>query len=195
MPAAVKVLLIAALLLQQATADEREIQRIAMDGWLAARAIAPRGGALDLLGPVNQRLRELDAHTSIAARYAETVIRAAVSAAQDERDEMGLFLEHARGLSDQMALIGTPAKWPLPIDEVAGELWFEVDRYVEARDAYERALKLNTTPNALVGLARAADKLGDRVAACAAYTRARDIAGLPAAVELEISMYMLKCQF
>ena len=191
----VKLLLIAALLLQQAAPEEREIQRIAMDGWLAARAIAPKGGALDLLGPVNQRLRELDAYPSISARYAETVIRAAVSAAQDERDEMGLFLEHARSLSAQMALVGTPAKWPLPIDEVEGELWFEVDRYVEARDAYERALKLTITPNALVGLARAADKLGDRVAACAAYTRARGVTGLPAAVELEISMYLLKCQF
>ena len=144
---------------------------------------------------MNQRLRELDAYTSISARYAETVIRAAVSAAQDERDEMGLFLEHARSLSAQMALIGAPAKWPLPIDEVEGELWLEVDRYVEARDAYERALKISATPNALVGLARAADKLGDRVAACSAYSRARGVAGLPAAVELEISMYLLKCQF
>ena len=189
------VLLIAALLLQQAAPEEREIQRIAMDGWLAARQIAPKGGALDLLGPVNQRLRELDAYPAISARYAETVIRAAVSAAQDERDEMGLFLDHARSLSEQMALIGAPAKWPLPIDEVEGELWFEVDRYVEARAAYERALNLNATPNAIVGLARAADKLGDRVGACAAYTRARSIAGLPAAVELEVSMYLLKCQF
>ena len=85
--------------------------------------------------------------------------------------------------------------WPLPIDEVEGELWFEVDRYVEARDAYERAVKGAASPNALVGLARAADKLGDRVAACSAYTRARGVPGLPAAAELEIAMYLLKCQF
>src|SRR5215212_2785983 len=117
---------------------DRDVQRIAMEGWAAARAIAPRGGALELLGPVNIRLRELDAVDGLPARYAEVAIRAAVSAAQEERDEMGLLLVHARDLSNQMALIGTPAEYPLPIDELEGELWFEVDRFTESRDAYER---------------------------------------------------------
>ena len=90
----------------------------------------------------------------MSARYAEVAIRAAVSAAQEERDEMALFLEHARDLSIQMALIGAPAQWPLPIDELEGELWFEVDRFAEARDAYERATK-TADPNAWIGLARA----------------------------------------
>lgn len=156
--------------------------------------LAPPGGAVELLGPVNVRLKELDGADGNPARYAEAVIRAAVSAAQDERDEMALLLEHARNLSDLMALTGPPAEWPLPIDEVKGELWFEVDRFTEARDAYDRATRLKASPNAWIGLARASGKLGDTVTACRAYTSASSTKNLPASVELEISLYVLKCK-
>jgi hypothetical protein len=188
-------LLIGILLLQQPAAAAPGLQRIAMDGWRAARAIAPKGGAVELLGPVNIQLRELDQLTGMPARYAESAIRAAVAAAQEERDELALQLEHARSLSDLMALAGPPAEWPLPIDELEGELWFEVDRFTESRDAYDRATKLKPTANGWIGLARASDKLGDTVTACRAYTSAASIAGLPPSVELEISLYRLKCQY
>ena len=181
---------------RQAKPDvERDVQRIAMQGWLAARAIAPKGGAVDLLGPVNIRLRELDAIPNMSARYAEIAIRAAVSAAQEERDELGLLLAHARDLSNQMGVgAGTPAEWPLPIDELEGELWFEVDRFTESREAFERATKQNPTPNAWIGLARVSDRLGDTVTACRAYATAAANKNLPSSVELEISLYALKCK-
>ena len=191
------VLLIGILLTQQPSrADlERDVQRIAMAGWRAAREVAPKGGAVDLLGPINARLKELDAIPNMSARYAEIAIRAAVSAAQEERDELGLLLAHARDLSNQMSIGGgTPPEWPLAIDELEGELWFEVDRFTESRDAYERAAKQRGTPNAWIGLARAADKLGDTVTACRAYTTAGSTPGLPTSVELEISLYALKCK-
>ena len=92
---------------------------------------------------------------------------------------MALLLEHARDLSNQMELAGAPAEWPLPIDELEGELWLEVDRFTEARDAYERATKLKPTPNAWIGLARASDRLGDVVTACRAYTAAASTKNLP----------------
>jgi tetratricopeptide (TPR) repeat protein len=188
--------LIGILLTQQpVVAEERDVQRVAMDGWMAARDLAPKGGALEFLGPVNARLRELDRMSNTSARYAEVAIRAAVSAAQEERDEMQLFLEHARDLSRQLELAGSPAAYPLPIDELEGELWLEVDRYEEARAAYTRAVEGKPTANALVGLARANAKLGDVIGACAAYTRARGTPGLPSAVELEISLYALKCGY
>lgn len=174
---------------------DTEVQRVAMAGWRAARALAPKGGAIDQLGPVNQRLKELDQMPNIAARYAEIAIRAAVSAAQEERDEMQLLLTHARDLSNQMGMAGTPGQWPLPIDELEGELWLEVDRFDEARAAYQHAVDTRPTPNAWIGLARSADKLGDTVTACQAYSKAGSIAGLPSEVELEISLYKLKCQF
>lgn len=189
-----RLMLIAAAMATLGQDVDREVQRLAMDGWVAARELAPKGGALELLGPVNLRLRALDGLPGVAARYADVAIRAAVSAAQDERDEMEVFLAHARDLSDTMALAGAPAQWPLPIDELAGELWLEVDRYTEARDAYLRATRVKPTANAWVGLGRASDRLGDLVAACAAYTQAGATAGLPPAVEIEISLYALKCR-
>ena len=193
----VLLILIAALLFQQpAQPDaEREIQRIALEGWTAARAVANRGGAVELLGPVNIRLRELDTFPNLSARYAEIAIRAAVSAAQEERDELGLLLEHARDLSRQMGTgAGKAPEWPVPIDELEGELWLEVDRFSEALTAFQRATRTRPTPNAWIGLARAADRLGDRVTACQAYAAIEGTKGLPKSVELEASIYGLKCK-
>ncbi len=140
------LILVAALLMQQPASSDRDLQRIAMEGWAAARSLAPKGGAVELLGPVNLHLKALDAFADTSARYAEIAIRAAVSAAQEERDELALLLAHARDLSNQMALDRRAGEWPLPIDELEGELWFEVDRFAEARDAYERATQ--ATPDA-----------------------------------------------
>lgn len=176
-------------------AVDREVQRVALEGWTAARAIAPKGGALDLLGPVNLRLRALDGLPGTAARYADAAIRAANSAAQEEREEMSVVLVHARDLSATMALVGAPAQWPLPIDELEGELRLEVNQYAEARDAFQRATKIKPTANAWIGLARASDRLGDVVGACAAYSQVASTPGMPPEVGIEISVYILKCRF
>ena len=171
------------------------VERIAAAGWAAARALAAKGGALDQLGPVNQRLKELDhIPNNLRARYAEVAIRAAVCAAQDERDEMSLFLVHARGLSNEMALTGEgPARWPLPIDELEGELWLQVDRYQESRDAYQRATA-HGGAGAWMGLARANDRLGQTKAACSAYRTAKLQPGLLMADQKEIAAYLAHCK-
>jgi predicted Zn-dependent protease len=106
---------------------------------------------------------------------------------------LGVFLAHARDLSNTMAITGAPAQWPLPIDELEGELWLEVDRFADAREAYTLATRLKPTANAWIGLARANVRLNDVIGACAAYTQAASTAGLPPAVEIEISVYRLKC--
>jgi hypothetical protein len=193
----IRFLLLTALLLSQSApkpVPDADVRRAAMAGWRAARDLAPRGGAIELLGPVNERLKELDQMSNTSARYAEIAIRAAVSAAQDEREEMQLLLAHARDLSKQMGMAGAPAEWPVPIDELEGELWLEVDRFAEARAAFERATRTRPTPNAWIGLARTADKLGDIVTACRAYTNAASTQGLPSSAELEIALYALKCK-
>ena len=57
MKSLIGLVLIAALIQQPAKpVPDSEVQRVAMAGWLAARALAPKGGAIDLLGPVNARL-------------------------------------------------------------------------------------------------------------------------------------------
>jgi hypothetical protein len=173
---------------------EREVERVANEGWRAARALAPIGAPRDRLGPVNRSLERLDILiVNLSARYADAAIRAAVSAAQEEREEMAVFLEHARALSVQMALIGTPAQWPLPIDELEGELWFEVDRFPESRDAYQRATRTTASPRAWLGLARANARLDDMAAACAAY-KAISPAAVTESEKTEIAVYLLRCR-
>jgi len=66
--------------------------------------------------------------------------------------------------------------WPRPYNLAAGELWFEVDRYDEARAAYERAVQGDVSAAALVGLARAHARSGRLESACATYRRAVDAA-------------------
>ena len=173
---------------------EAEIERVASEGWRAARALAPIGAPRDRLGAVNRSLERLDTLiANISARYADAAIRAAISAAQEERDEMAVFLEHARALSVQMALTGEPARWPLPIDELEGELWFEVDRFADARDAYQRAITTTASPRAWLGLARANVRLGDLAGACTAY-KAIATAKLSEPEQLEIAVYLLRCR-
>lgn len=169
----------------QSTADA-EAQRAAQAAWAAARALAPVGGAVEALGPVNARLQEIERLRAAAARtssidgarlvwalsYADASVRAAIAAAQDERDEMKLFLGQARDLDRRLAGLSGSASWPLPIDELEGELWLEVDRYGEAREAYHRAASQPGNTHAWLGLARVHDRVGDVLAACDAYRRA-----------------------
>jgi tetratricopeptide (TPR) repeat protein len=108
----------------------------------------------------------------LAIRYADAATRAAIAAAQDERDEMKVFLGHARALDAQLSGMGGAAVWPRPMDELEGELWFEVDGYTEAHEAYLRAIANGGGARAWLGLARANDRLGNRLAACDAYRRA-----------------------
>jgi tetratricopeptide (TPR) repeat protein len=172
---------------------DRAIEQLAREGWQAARALAPIGAPRDRLGPVNRVLERLDALiVSLPARYADAAIRAGVSAAQEEREEMALFLAHARDLSNQMALTGATAQWPLPIDELEGELWFEVDRYAEALKAYQQATRVTGSPRAWLGLARIHVRLGDTAAACAAY-RAIAAAKLGEPADTETAVFLLRC--
>ena len=163
-----------------------DAERVAREAWHAARELASIGGAVDRLGPVNDGLKEIDrvrlvaartptvegARMALALRYADAAVRAAISAAQDERDEMTIFIGYARSIDAQLTGLGAAAGWPLPIDELEGELWFEVDRFNEAHDAYLRAIAKAGSPHAWIGLARSNDRLGNTLAACDAYRRA-----------------------
>ena len=64
--------------------------------------------------------------------------------------------------------------WPRPFNLLAGELWLEVDRFEEARAAFERAVKADAGPVAIVGLARALARLGRHEEACRLWLRVPD---------------------
>ena len=162
--------------------------RLALTGWFEARALAAFGGAAERLGPVKKTLAELDGYRAPApdapsstvialeVEYAQTLIRAAVAAAQDERPEMELLLGHALDLVQRLEQRNAHASWPRPYNIAAGELWFEVDRYEESRAAFERAVQADASSAALVGLARAQARLGRAEQGCVTLKRARDAA-------------------
>ncbi|HQZ41009.1 MAG TPA: hypothetical protein PLH72_18440 [Vicinamibacterales bacterium] len=179
-----------------------EVAALALEGWVEARRLALVGGAPDALGGIPGLLGQLDAAagqgpaTSLdvqAAQYASSVVRAAVAAAQDERDEMQLYLVHAHGLAMSLAAGGVHHVWPLPFDDVAGELWLEVDRFVEARGAFAQAAAAGGA-RSMLGLARTLGRLGEQGAACAAYRRARAMdLGASALGDLRTAVAQLDC--
>lgn len=141
-----------------------------LSGWVVARAAEQTGGSIESLAGARTAVTMLETvgqrpEWRVESEYARAAISAAMAAAQDERSEMAIFLAHARGLSDRLALAQATPLWPLPIDVLEGELWLEVDRYDEARAAFERA---EATGFVLVSLARTRARLGDEAGACAA---------------------------
>lgn len=151
------------------------LARLSLLGFDEARRLAAFGGDIDRQRPTQQALEELgklrDGNIDLEIEYAETAIRAAVAAAQDERDELDLLLTHARDLTERLAARSRRAIWPRPFNVLAGELWLEVDRFDEARAAFERAAKADASPTAIVGLARSLARLGRREESCRTFAR------------------------
>jgi pimeloyl-ACP methyl ester carboxylesterase len=163
--------------------DEIGVAALAVEGWVEARRLALVAGAPDALtrmGDVITRLNNVRASrppTALVAQlaaYADAVLRAGVAAAQDERDEMQLYLTHARTVAESLRMARIDHPWPLPIDLVDGELWLEVDRFVEARDAFVRAADGPLSARAALGLGAALERLADVHGACSAFRRAAD---------------------
>jgi pimeloyl-ACP methyl ester carboxylesterase len=161
--------------------DEIGVAALAMDGWVEARRLTRVAGAPDALSRMREVLTRLQtvrgsrpptALTSQLAAYADAVLRAAVAAAQDERDEMQVYLAHARSVAESLRLARVERPWPLPIDLVDGELWLEVDRFAEAAAAFERLVEGRFAARASLGLGAARERLDDLSGACAAYRRA-----------------------
>lgn len=167
-------------------------------GWAAAAAAADRGGAPDALAPVTRAIETVSSlgGPRSEAAYAAAVLHAAAAAAQDERDEMQLWLEEARALSTRLTLLGTSPAWPLPIDLAEGELWHGVDDYELAEEAFARALAGGDSAVAWRGLARARDRRGNRAGACEAYRRVQRALGgesAPGPLAAEARGYVLLC--
>ena len=149
--------------------------RDALRGWNEARQLTAIGGDRSRLGPVMARIEALErlkrGPMPIEVDYAQVAIRAAIAAAQDERPELELLLTHARDLSERLAQRGGRMIWPRPFNLLAGELWLEVDRYEEARQAFVRAAAVEATPRALAGWSEALLRLERRDDACQIVSR------------------------
>lgn len=148
-------------------------------GWIAALDAADAGGTVTSLAQVTPAIEVLSVlgDRSSTAAYAAALLHAASAAAQDERDVMVLWLDHARDLASRLTVgAGAPA-WPLPIDLAEGELWRGVDDYELAEVAYARSLAREDTPAGWFGLAQARAGRGNEVGACEAYRQVDRIGG------------------
>jgi hypothetical protein len=154
------------------TCAETSVAYWYLHGLVAAREAYRFGGSPESLEPVNVAIAQLAERSqeSAAAEIARVVLQAASSAAQSERDEMGLFLEHALALERQQRSAGLAGAPIVTAHEVAGDLWLQVHRFEDARRAYlEAATQIGTTRRVTLGLARTAARLGDFRASCERY--------------------------
>jgi tetratricopeptide (TPR) repeat protein len=154
---------------------EAEIAGHYLRGLVAARDAYRQGGSPESLVPVNLAIAAIDARAPLAPAQAATaraVLLAASAAAQSERDEMALLLEHAVRLE---AIQIEAGQSPLPIataHDVAGDLWLQVHRYEEAQAAYQLArMRIGASPRVMLGLARTAVRLKDPASACDHFRR------------------------
>jgi hypothetical protein len=141
-------------------------------GLIAAREAYRYGGSPESLEPVELAIAELESRAGEvpSAEIARVVLQAAMSAAQSEREEMGLLLEHALSLEGQARSAGSSGAPVVSAFEVSGDLWLQVHRFEDARRAYVTAgERVGSTRRVTLGLARTLARLSDLPAACDQY--------------------------
>ena len=102
-------------------------------------------------------------------------VRAAIAAGQEEHPELELLLMHASDLEERLLRSGQLVLPFAPVAEIAGDLFFQANRFEQARRRYGDALIAR--PNrarSILGIARASVRLDDREAATAAYKQFLD---------------------
>jgi tetratricopeptide (TPR) repeat protein len=145
-----------------------------MQAYSAARLAWPGAKAdrLQEAARINQRLGGTNGgHTSIIELLRVTV-RAAIAAGQEEHPELELLSMHASDLEERLLRSGQLVLPFAPVAEIAGDLFFQANRFEQARRRYSDALMAR--PNrarSMLGIARASVRLEDRKAATDAYTQ------------------------
>jgi hypothetical protein len=145
-------------------------------GVAAARAAWPGGHArlIDLARQAAARLGDLAASAPPAVSRAlerrRVLILAAISASQEEREEMRVLLAQAASLEGTGGAVPAGLGLPIPARELEGDLWLQVARYRDAQRAYAASLAGHPgRARSLLGLARAAARGGDADVAKQAY--------------------------
>ena len=138
-----------------------------------AREAYVTGGDAASLQPVMQAIATLEQQAAGGERRAELmriVLMAAVAAAQSERADMALLLDHAMTLERRLVGDGVGAAPGVTAHDAAGDLWLQVHRFESAVAAYTAAAQLfGSTPRTASGLAKAAVQMKQRDPACRAY--------------------------
>jgi hypothetical protein len=150
-----------------------EVALIYLGGLVGAREAFRDGGAVAALAPVLgaiESLATISQGRGGSAEIARLVLQAAAAAAQSERDEMRLYIESAMQMEVIQSAAGLPGAPIVTATEVAGDLWLQVDRYEDARQAYaDAADRLGPSLRNMVGSARASSRLTDVLEACRSY--------------------------
>ena len=138
---------------------DAEVGALYLRGLVDARDAFRQGAPPESLVSVHEAiasLEQLGQGRPGPAEIARLMLRAAAAAAQSERDEMALYLEHAERMDGLLRATGQPAAPVLSAAEISGELWLQVHRYQDAHAAFTRAAsQVGQTPRVVAGLARA----------------------------------------
>jgi hypothetical protein len=138
--------------------SDAEIGELYLRGLVGAREAFRQGAPPSSLVLVNAAIAALEQIAQSQpgpAEIARLMLHAAAAAAQSERDEMALYLEHAEGMDALLREAGQPAAPVLTVAEISGELWLQVHRYDDARAAFMKAAtQVGMTPRVAAGLAR-----------------------------------------
>jgi hypothetical protein len=144
-----------------------------LEGLLGAVEAVAKGGTIDSLREVRSATNALSRRSETSDRRWEAAslgLRAVAAASQYERGELGIYLAEALRVERLVLSAGLRGAPFITIHELAGDLWYQVDQFEDARSAYERAAAaVGRTPRVRLGLARSAGKLEDRNTACVEY--------------------------
>lgn len=151
-----------------------EVPSAFLQGLVEGRRAAARGGDDASLEPLQVHLAAIQrrAMPGSAEEIAALVLRAAVAAAQSERDELFAYLSQALQVERSRGARGLPGAPVLSAHEVAGELWLDVHRYDDAVAAFRIARgAAGDSPRLTSGLARALAGRQAMREACSEYQR------------------------
>ena len=164
-----------------------ELPLIYLRGLVAARAAYAKGADEASLAPVRAAIAAVGERAALGevAEIAGFVLRAAVAAAQSERDEMSVLLAQALQVERGRGARGLGGAPLIAAHEIAGDLWLQVHRFDEAAAAYRVARgyaadnggSAADSPRVIAGLARALARQNQVPQACEEYRRLTAQAG------------------
>lgn len=149
--------------------------RSLVEGLLAARAAWPRGEP-ERLAAARDAVTRLDAQAAafpVPPRYElwATEVKLATSAAFEARDELAIFMAHASGLRQRIAVAAAWAPDVIDADQLSGDAHLQLRDWREALWRYQAVTKRRPLDaRAWLGAARAARRLDDPAAATMAKT-------------------------